>query len=92
MTQLQKELQAAAEAKGTAAGQSRSVQKGVLEQQKAREERLSGAEVELARTEQKEAYAAEQVQQLERVLRDNWQAQPLRKRQTKKRKALFAKK
>jgi hypothetical protein len=41
------------------------VQKKVLEQKKAREERLSDAEVKLARTEQKEAYAAEQIQQME---------------------------
>ena len=36
----------------------------MLEQQKARKEKLSGTEAELARTEQKETYAAEQVQQL----------------------------
>ena len=60
-------------AKGTA-GSNRSKRtasdragacKKVLEQKKAREERLSDSEVKLARTEQKEAYAAEQIQQME---------------------------
>ena len=37
----------------------------IVTQKKAREERLSDAEVKLARTEQKEAYAAEQIQQME---------------------------
>lgn len=63
MTQLQKELQETAEAKGKLQEEQENAKKE-LEQQKARKEKLSGAEVELARTEQKETYAAEQVQQL----------------------------
>ena len=64
MTQLQKELQAATEAKEQLQTEQERAKK-VLEQKKAREERLSDAEVKLARTEQKEAYAAEQIQQME---------------------------
>lgn len=63
MTQLQKELQETAEAKGKLQEEQENAKKE-LEQQKARKEKLSGTEVELARTEQKETYAAEQVQQL----------------------------
>ena len=64
MTQLQKELQAATEAKEQLQTEQERAKK-VLEQKKAREERLSDAEVKLARTEQKEAYAAGQIQQME---------------------------
>ena len=63
MTQLQKELQETAEAKGKLQEEQENAKKE-LEQQKARKEKLSGTEVELARTEQKETYAAEQVQEL----------------------------
>ena len=71
MTQLQKELQAATEAKEQLQTEQGACEKKVLEQKKAREERLSDSEVKLARTEQKEAYAAEQIQQMESILRDN---------------------
>lgn len=63
MTQLQKELQETAETKAKLQEEQENAKK-VLEQQKARKEKLSGTEAELARTEQKETYAAEQVQQL----------------------------
>ena len=63
MTQLQKELQETAETKAKLQEEQENAKK-VLEQQKARKEKLSGTEAELARTEQIETNAAEQVQQL----------------------------
>ena len=85
-------------AKGTA-GSNRSKRtasdragacKKVLEQKKAREERLSDAEVKLARTEQKEAYAAEQIQQMEAYC-ETIAGAVKEETATKKRKAFFVK-